>query len=75
MKKEGLVKKYRVKRVKYKYIKAERKPGELVEIDVKYVSKDIENKQCYQYTAIDTASRWRHLNVYDEQSSYNSIRF
>ncbi|MCX6713976.1 MAG: integrase core domain-containing protein [Candidatus Vogelbacteria bacterium] len=31
LKKEGLVRKYRVKKIKYKYIKAERKPGELVE--------------------------------------------
>src|SRR3990167_10885270 len=32
LKKEGLVRKYRVKKVKYKYIRAERKPGELIEI-------------------------------------------
>ena len=75
MKKEGLVRKYRVKRIKYKYIKAERKPGELVEIDIKYVPGTIEGKEYFQYTAIDTASRWRHLEVFEEQSSYHSIRF
>jgi len=75
LKDEGLVRKYRVKRVKYKYIKAERLPGELVEIDVKYVPGGIGGKAYFQYTAIDTASRWRHLNVYDEQSSYHSICF
>jgi len=37
LKNESLVKKYRVKKIKYKYIKATLKPGELVEIDVKYV--------------------------------------
>src|SRR3989344_6664265 len=37
LKKEGLVRKYRVRKITYKYIKATRKPGELVEIDVKYV--------------------------------------
>ncbi len=37
LKKEGLTRTYRVKRITYKYIKAERKPGELLEIDVKYV--------------------------------------
>jgi transposase len=37
LKQEGLVRKYRVKRIKYKYIKAALKPGELIEIDVKYV--------------------------------------
>ena len=36
-KQEGLTRKYRVKKMKYKYIRAERQPGEIVEIDVKYV--------------------------------------
>lgn len=75
LKKEGLVRKYRVRKVKYKYIKAERQPGELLEIDVKYVPGRIAGKRYFQYTAIDTASRWRYLNVYDEQSSFHSIQF
>jgi transposase len=75
LKKEGLVRKYRIKKIKYKYIKAERQPGELVEIDVKYVPGRVSNQRYYQYTAIDTASRWRYLSVYDEQSSYHSILF
>ena len=75
LKKENLVRKYRVKKIKYKYIKAERQAGELVEIDVKYVPGTIENKEYFQYTAIDTASRWRHLEVFDEQSSFHSIKF
>ena len=37
MKTEGLVRKYRVRKIKYKYIKAVLKPGELIEIDVKYM--------------------------------------
>ena len=75
LKKEGLTRKYRVRRVKYKYLKAERKPGELIEIDVKYVPGSVKGKQYFQYTAIDTASRWRYLAIYDEQSSFHSIRF
>ena len=75
LKKEELVRKYRVRKIKYKYIKAERQPGELMEIDVKYVPGHIKNKRYYQYTAVDTASRWRHLEVFDEQSSYHSIVF
>ncbi len=75
LKKEGLVRKYRVRKVKYKYIKAERKPGELVEIDVKYVPGTVAGLRYFQYTAIDTASRWRYLNVYDEQSNNHSIKF
>jgi len=75
LKKEGLVRKYRIKKIKYKYIRAERQPGELVEIDVKYVPGRVANRRYYQYTAIDTASRWRYLKVYDEYTSYHSIRF
>lgn len=75
LKKEGLVRKYRVKKIKYKYIRAERQPGELIEIDVKYVPGRVKNKRYYQYTAIDTASRWRYLKIYEEQCNYNSILF
>lgn len=75
LKKEGLVRKYRVRKIKYKYIKVKRQPGELIEIDVKYVPGRVAGKRYYQYTAIDTASRWRYLKVYDEQNSYNSIQF
>src|SRR3989344_4327886 len=75
LKKEGLVRKYRVRKVKYKYIKALRQPGELLEIDVKYVPGRVVDKRYFQYTAIDTASRWRHLAVYDEQANHHSILF
>lgn len=75
LKKEGLVRKYRIKKIKYKYIRAERKAGELVEIDVKYVPGRIVGKRYFQYTAIDTASRWRHLEVYEEQANHRSILF
>jgi transposase InsO family protein len=75
LKKEGVVRKYRVKKTTYKYLRAERRPGELMEIDVKYVPGLILGKRYYQYTAIDTASRWRHLAVYEEQSTAYSIHF
>lgn len=75
LKSEGLVRKYHVRKIKYKYIKAQRKPGELVEIDVKYVPGRIAGKRYFQYTAIDTASRWRHLDVFDDQTNHHSIVF
>lgn len=75
LKTEGLIRKYRVKKIKYKYLKIQRKPGELMEIDVKYVPGRLNCRRYYQYTAIDCASRWRYLKIYDEQSSHNSIRF
>lgn len=75
LKDEGLTRKYRVRKIKYKYIKAERKPGELIEIDVKYVPGRLKGRRYYQYTAIDTASKWRHLEVYDNQTNFHSILF
>jgi transposase InsO family protein len=75
LKKECLVRKYRIKKIKYKYIRALRQPGELVEIDVKYVPGSVEGRRYFQYTAIDTASRWRYLKIYDEYTSDHSICF
>lgn len=75
IKKEGLVRKYRVRKLKYKYVKIPLSKGELVEIDVKYVPDLVENKQFYQFTAIDCASRWRYLKIYDDYSNFNSKRF
>lgn len=75
LKKEGLVRKYRVRKIKYKYIKSTLQPGELVEIDVKYVPGKITGKRYFQFTAIDVATRWRHLEIYNEQIKTNTIDF
>lgn len=75
LKAEGLVRKYRVKRMKYKYLHAELKPGELIEIDVKYVPQKMNDQRYFQYTAIDCASRWRHLAIYPEQANEHSVEF
>lgn len=74
LKDEGLVRKYRVKKVKYKYLRAQRQPGELLEMDVKHVPGPIKGRKYYQYTVIDTASRWRHLKVFDGESTHHAIR-
>ena len=75
IKREGLTRKYRIRKIKYKYIKAQLKPGELVEFDIKYVPKRLKNKRFYQFTAIDCASRWRYLKVYEDESSFSAIKF
>lgn len=75
IKAEGLVRKYRTKKITYKYLKIALKPGELVEIDVKHVPGLVAGRKYYQYTAIDVASRWRHLAVYEEESTTNTIIF
>lgn len=75
IKKEGLVRKYRIRKLKYKYIKVPLNKGELVEIDVKYVPDFVANKRYYQFTVIDCASRWRYLKIYDDYSNFNSMNF
>lgn len=75
LKDEGLTRRYRTKKITYKYVKAFLLPGELVEIDVKYVPFPVDGRQYYQYTAIDVASRWRYLQAFDEQSNGNVIAF
>lgn len=72
---EGLVRKYRVRKLKYKYIKVPLAQGDLVEIDVKYVPDLISEKQYYQFTAIDCASRWRYLEIYDDFGNGSTIDF
>lgn len=75
LKKDNLTRKYRIRKIQYKYIKAALLPGELVEIDIKFVPERIGTKRYYQFTATDCASRWRYLKIYDEPSSYNAILF
>lgn len=75
IKTEGLTRRYRIKKLKYKYIKVPLQKGELVEVDVKYVPDLVGNKRYYQFTAIDCASRWRYLRIYDDCSNFHSIKF
>ena len=75
IKAEGLTRKYRVRKLKYKYIGVPLQLGELLEIDVKYVPKLLENRQYYQFTAIDCASRWRYLKIYEDYSNLSAINF
>ena len=75
IKKEGLTRKYRTRKIRYQYVRIPLKQGELVEIDVKYVPNLVANKRYYQFTAIDCASRWRYLRIYDDYSNFHSKRF
>lgn len=75
IKAEGLVRRYRLRKLKYKYIKVPLSPGELVEIDVKYVPKTVASRRYYQFTAIDCATRWRYLEIFDDYSNFNSVKF
>lgn len=75
IKKEGLVRKYRTKKIQYRYLKVPLRIGELVEIDIKYVPQRLKRTRFYQFTAIDSASRWRFLRIYEEMSTFNAMMF
>jgi transposase len=70
IKKEGLTKKYRIRKIKYKDIKAPMLVGDILEIDVKDVPQRLNSKRYYQFTAINCASRWRYLKIYEHISNY-----
>lgn len=75
IKSERLVRRYRVKKLKYKYIKLPLAPGELIEVDIKYVPDKIDRTRYYQFTAIDCASRWRYLEIYDTMGNGHAREF
>src|SRR3989338_4827038 len=72
---EGLTRTYRTRKIRYRYVRARLKQGEIVEIDVKYVPGRIRGKRYYQFTAIDCASRWRYLQIYEDMSTFSALRF
>jgi transposase InsO family protein len=72
---EGLVRKYRVRKLIYKYVKVPLAKGDLVEMDIKYVPDLIGQKRYYQFTAIDCASRWRYLKIYDNMGNSEALDF
>ena len=50
-------------------------PGDLVQLDVKYVPYLIRGERYYQFTAIDDCSRWRFADVYPEKSAWSTKDF
>ena len=75
IKAEGLTRKYRSRKVKADYSKKQWVPGEMVEIDVKWVPGRINGDRFYQFTAIDCSSRWRYLNAYPFISNGYAVKF
>jgi transposase InsO family protein len=75
IKREGLTRKYRVRKIQYKYVRIPLKRGELVEIDIKWVPGRIKGQRYYQFTAIDVASRWRYLQAYEDESTHSAMSF
>jgi len=75
LKAEGLTRRYRIRKIRWKYVRIPLAKGELVEIDVKFVPNRIRGRRYYQFTAIDCSTRWRYLQAYDDISTFNAIKF
>jgi transposase InsO family protein len=75
IKREGLTRKYRIRKIQYKYLRSPLDPGEMVEIDIKYVPQRLDKTRYYQFTAIDCATRWRYLKIYDNMGNGAAVAF
>lgn len=65
-----IITRHRRQRVKSKLFNKAKCPGELVQIDTKFLPK-----KKYQYTAIDVVSKWRYLKAYSKLTQENTIDF
>lgn len=61
---------HRRKRAKSKLFNQAKNPGDLIQIDTKFLPK-----KKYQYTAIDVVSKWRFVEAYPRLTQENSIDF
>lgn len=75
IKTNGLTRKYRSRKQRINFQRKQWLPGKMVEIDVKYVPGRIKGDRFYQFTAIDSASRWRYLQAYPFQSNDYAVQF
>lgn len=71
-KRRGLiVNRHRRKRRNIRLFNRASVPGELVQVDVKFV----DGRKTFQYTAIDVVSKWRVIKAYNKLNQDNSIDF
>lgn len=71
-KRRGLIQKRHLrKRRKTKLFNQASIPGELVQIDTKYLN----GRRRFQYTAIDVVSKWRFIRAYNKQTQESTIDF
>lgn len=75
LKTEGLTRRYRTRKIQWRYIRIPLKRGELIEIDIKWVPGRIKGQRYFQFTAIDVSTRWRYLQVYDDESTFSALKF
>lgn len=74
LKREGLVRTRRRFPHKDLWLPRATIPGELMEVDVAYMRK-YKGKWLYQFTAIDSCTRWRFIKIYKEQYVITALDF
>lgn len=62
---------HRRKRRKTKLFNSASVPGELIQMDTKF----LEGRKRYQYTVIDVVSKWRYLRAYTKLNQTNTLDF
>lgn len=75
LKREGKTRVYRKKREYIARRKNNYRPGEMMEVDIKYGIHFGFDRWWYQYSAIDVASKWRWLKGYPNQENDYSLDF
>lgn len=70
-KRDLIIKRHRRKRRKTKLFNSASVPGELIQIDTKFLN----GRQRFQYTAIDVVSKYRYLRVYSSLTQKSTIDF
>ena len=64
----GLTRRRRAKPKRYRRVFVVPRPGDLVQLDVKWVPYLVEGRQLYQYTAIDCCTRLRVVQLHEDLS-------
>ncbi len=64
----GLTRPRRARPKRYRRVFVVPRPGELVQLDVKFVPYLVEGRQLYQYTAIDCCTRLRVVQLHEDLS-------
>jgi transposase InsO family protein len=68
LKRAGLTRRQRARPKRYRRTFVVPRPGDLVQLDVKWVPYLVEGRQLYQYTAIDCCTRLRLVTLHEDLS-------
>jgi len=74
---EGLIlKKYRTKKINPHKKRYELPwPGQMIQLDIKYVPYRVQGKKLYAFNAIDDCTRWRFSRLYEDKSLKSCLDF